>query len=405
MATVGVNPVDLDTPPPELGTPSVLVLYAPWPFRISGSKSSETLEWLTAVLPGFTGEQRLALRDVPRQIFNFDHTMEPHDFTRAKDYVRLRARATVPVWAERTRISGTLSAAATEIDFDTTDADYRVGGAVIVWGGPDQSVVISITDVTTTKLTLAAALGDTFVDPIVAPARVALISTGLKITRHSVNHIVCTISFLVSDNADVSADIGYPQYQSLDVLTESTLIVSSITENIIKPSEFIDSGFGPVVIEPSQDYVEFGQTLGFLEQDKAALWRRRQWLHSLKGRQKAFWLPTFMQDLVSLVTIGAVDTVITVEKIGLSAALGGRDLMIELNDGARYFRKINSAVDGGVGETYITISSSLGAIVTPDDIRLFSFLSKVRLNADRVDIKYRGIRLAEITIPITEVPA
>ena len=404
MATVNVEPSDLDTPPPELDALVLLILYAAWPFRIN-TASSETLEWLTNVLVGYTGEQRLALRDAPRQRFSYQHTLEPHDFTRAKDYARQNRYASVPVWFERTLVSGSIASAATEIVFDTADADYRAGGAIVIWESTDKSTVKLIDSVEATKVVLASAVGIDFTDPFVAPARIGIIVDGLTINRLSTFAVTCSMNFLIIDNADLAADVGYVQYQSLDVMTESTVVVGSVSENIVNTSEFIDSGLGMVVVEPNKDYTDFKQTLGFFEQGKAAVWRRKQWLHSLKGKQKAFWLPSFMDDLVLLVTIGAADVVVTVERLGLPAGLVGRHIMIELLDGTRYFREITVAVEGGVDEAYITIDSSLGAIVTAAEIRRFSFISKVRLETDRVEIKYRASDIAEISIPVTEVPA
>ena len=408
MAVVNVEPSDLDTPPPELDLMELLVLYTDWPFRVNVG-SSEKLEWLSDVLSGYTGEQRLALRDAPRQSFNYADTLEPHDFTRAKDFVRQNVYATVPVWFERTHVFGSLASAATVIVFDTADADYRDSSAVVIWESADKVVVRLIDTVEAGQLNLAAAVGVDFTDPFVAPARIGIIVDGLQINRQLVTVATCNIRFLITDNVDLASGTSegymYPLYEGLDVLTDSTIVVGSVSENVINTSEFIDSGLGMVAVEPIKDYTDFKQTLGFLEQGKTALWMRRQWLHSLKGKQKPFWLPSFMDDLVLLVPIGAADVVVTVERLGLPAGMIGRHIMLELNDGTQYFREITNAIEGGVGEAYITISSNLGAIVAVADVRRFSFISRVRLDTDQIEIKYRASDIAEMSAPVVEVPA
>ena len=405
MAVVNVIPLDLDAGNPELDEMVILVFIQVWPFRLNTGKSGETLEWLTDVLSGFTGEQRLALRDAPRQGFEYSHTLESHDFTRAKNYARQHTYMRVPVWAERTRLTGNLTAAATEILFDTANADYRVGSNIIVWENPDKTAVALVNTVNADKLILSAALGTDFATPIVAPLRTALVVDGLKTSRKPGAIAESNIRFLAINNIDLAGSIGYPQYQSLDVMIESTVVIGDISETIINTSEFIDSGLGPIVIERAKDYADFGQTLGFYEQGIDRLWRRRQWLHSLKGKQKSFWLPSFIDDLVLLTPIGASDTTITVERIGVPGTFVGRHIMIETTPGTRYFREITLAVDGGVDEMDLTISSSLGTAVSVESVSRFSILSKVRLNSDRVRISYLAADVVTLSVPVTEVVA
>ena len=402
MVTVTVEPVDLDIVV-DLGQPTMLVLVTPWLFSVGAPPSGETLEWRTDVLPGYTGEQRIALRDAPRQSFNYSHLLTPHEFATAKNYVRQRRYASVPAWFEHIKYVGTLAAVDTTITFDTTNADYREGGALVVFESSDKAVVVLIDTVTPTGVTLATALGQEFVNPLIAPVRHGRIVDGLKITRPPGSMVDCSIQFQATDNADLAADIGYPQYRSLDVLNELTIVLANIAENIILPTELFDSGMGVIVAEPVIDYAEFGQTVSFMEQGKAALWRRRQWLHSLKGKQKPFWLPSFKRDdLTLLEDIDSSETVLSVQHIGPASYLVGQHVMIKTEAGTEYFREITASVDGAANETDITISSSLGVAVAAADVNTFCFMSQVRLDADRIEIKYKTVDIATIVIPAVE---
>jgi hypothetical protein len=80
--------------------------------------------------------------------------------------------------------------------------------------------------------------------------RVARPVEGFSISRGKLV-IEITARFQVEDNVKLEGDAGYPQYQSLDVLTEPTARVSDISETVIQAAEYEDNGFGPVESERS----------------------------------------------------------------------------------------------------------------------------------------------------------
>ncbi|RWN30118.1 MAG: hypothetical protein EOR97_17245 [Mesorhizobium sp.] len=400
---------NLDAGEPDLGSPSMVLLYEPWPFRpLVGA--SDTLETLSEVMQSYTDEQRLALRKAPRQNPRYSVRLDPAQFSRAKDFARRRAgtRICIPIWWEGVRLAGNVSAADTEIAIDTTAGDWRVGGRLIVWENEDNFALAPIEAVEDDQVTLAAPIGADFTTPTIVPVRVARPVEGFSMGRGGKLVTEITARFRVEDNVRLEGDAGYPQYQSLDVLTEPTARVSDISENIIQAAEYQDNGFGLVEIDKQRVYVDFGQSIAFMEVGAAAVWRRRVWVHARNGKQKAFWLPSFNSDLKLTTPIGAADTVVTITRAGLLAGYLGRHVMIELKDGTRYFRQIvDAARVGAIDE--ITLSSALGASVSLSQIQWFSYLSKVRLDADAVTFNFpasgRGPLIATVSVPVMEVPA
>lgn len=401
---------DLDAGAPDLGSPAMVMLYEAWPFRPDVG-ASDTLESLTEVLPSYTKEQRIALREAPRQNPRYTVRLDPAQFSRAKDFNRRRAgtQICVPIWWEGIRLAGNVLAADTEISIDTTAGDWRVGGRLIVWQNEDNYAVALIAAVATYKVTLLAPIGIDFTAPTIAPVRVARPVEGFSISRARKLSVDVVARFQVEDNIRLQGDAGYPLYLSLDVLTEPTARVSDIAENIVQAAEYEDNGFGLVVPERQRNYADFGQTIAFLEEGVAAIWRRRNWLHLRNGKQKAFWLPSFNSDLKLVAPIGPADTVVIVKRAGLPVGYLGRHVMIELKDGTRYFRQIIAAVRSGANDQ-VTFSSSLGAAVTAAQILWFSFISKVRLDSDAVTFSFpaagrNGPVIGTLSAPVTEVPA
>ncbi|RWE48538.1 MAG: hypothetical protein EOS79_08360 [Mesorhizobium sp.] len=401
---------NLDAGAPDLESPEMVLIYEPWPFRPDVG-ASETLESLTDLMQSYTEEQRIALRKAPRQNPRYTVRLDPPQFSQAKDFARRRAstQISIPIWWQGVRIAGNVSAADTEISIDTTLGDWRVGGRLIVWQSEDNYALSLITAVAVDKVTLLAPIGADFTVPTIVPVRVARPVEGFNISRARKLSVDVTARFQVEDNVKLTGDAGYPQYQSIDVLTEPTARISDISENIIQAGEYQDNGFGIVPLERQREYVDYGQAIAFLEEGLAAVWRRYVWMHARNGRRKPFWLPSFNSDLKLMAPIGAADTVITVKRAALPAGYIGRHVMIELKNGTRYFRQIVAAAR--VGDTdQVTLNTSLGGAVSSSQILWFCYLSKVRLDADAVTFNFVASGrdkplVATVSVPVMEVPS
>lgn len=372
-----------------------------WPFRPQ-APVLERLAWLTDVMGSRTGEQRLKLRNVPRQSLDYDHRLDADQFSRAKAFVRRNGAVLVdaPVWPEAAWL-GAVAADATSLSVDTTAADWREGGHLVVWESDSKFAVLEIDTVSSGSIALSDPVGIAFTRAEVMPVRSAYIADGLSIARGS-TFVDASLSILVTDNVDLSAS-DYPQYESLDVVTERTIMVSDISEHVVRSVEMVDNGFGPVALETRRNYADFGQALGFIENGPAAVWRRRRWLHSLGGKQKPFWLPAWNMDLSLQDPLGSSDTVASVRSISPAATYVGRHVMVLLHDGTRFLRSITNAVPDGDNDD-ITLSASLGQAVTAAEIASFCFLSKVRLDSDVVSIEHRDTGLSAVTVPVMESP-
>ncbi|TGT72903.1 hypothetical protein EN802_13570 [bacterium M00.F.Ca.ET.159.01.1.1] len=400
---INVVPQGFDAGAPDLAHVDLLILYQLWPFRPE-IPTQETLEWLTDMLPSYTGEQRIALRPAPRQTFAYSFKLKPPALAKAKAFAqrRIGTPLSIPVWIEQQDV-GPIDSADTTIACDTTWGDWRIGVGVMIWSDYETFTTAIITDVADDLLTLLGPVGMSFSRAVIAPIRSALAIEGIQ-ARRDTTYADASGKFQSLDNVFLEGDAGYPTYLGLDVLDESPKLIADINETIVRASEYVDNGFGPVIAEHLTTYPDFGQSLGFHEFRGARLWRRRVWLHSLMGKQKAFWLPSFNMDLALQATIGATDTVITVKSVGPASFYGGRQIAIFLKNGTKFFRQINSAATAGANDN-LTISSALGQSVAVADIGVLCFMSKVRLNADAVTLDHQFEDASTVSVPVTEVPA
>ncbi|MEL6208674.1 MAG: hypothetical protein AAFR44_00525 [Pseudomonadota bacterium] len=300
----------------------------------------ERLDWLTRILPGRGAEQRVALRGLPREVLVLRCRLDQAG--RAEAIQRLRrgsaGKWTVPVWG-------------------------RIGA--------DGSLV----------------------------NREAVLTGQAEVSRERRGRSVVALEFTLDAAADDGAS-PFAQYLGSDVVTDAHVLRQAAAEGVSQVVSYIDSGVGPIVPEIVRSYVQEPQTLSFVDHGHDARLRRRRWLYTIRGRQRAFWLPSWGGELVLQGDVGSGATVLSVAAVGNPADLIGRHVMIDL-PGAPIFRRIDAASDAGGGVYSLTIAA-LGAAVPA--ATLVHLMTLVRLDTDQVEMRHLTTR-TETVAPVVEVPA
>uniref|UniRef100_A0AAU8GRU9 Tail assembly protein n=1 Tax=Pseudomonas phage PAKlein3 TaxID=3230132 RepID=A0AAU8GRU9_9VIRU len=375
-----------------------------WPF-MPQIKHREALEWLTDVIPSFNNEQRLALRAAPRQAFTHEFQLDTYQFSRAKAIATQWAHRVygIPVWAELTRV-GPLAQGITEIQVDTTVADYRSDDIIIIWQDDVKNSAVEIGAVLPDRVQLKLPLDRSFLDAYVAPLRFARTPSGVQFRRSNRDITIASTEFLVTANKDLGGSIGLPQYRGKDVLTDRTVLVGDLNERISRSIDQMDNGSGPVSVDIKNSWVDSAKSITFDLLDRQERWRARRWLHSLRGKQKAFWLPTWNPDLILLEDVGSAGTTLTVSPVGYPLYYGVKDIMIQLKNGTQIFSRVLGGATDPNGNEILSLDGPVGVDFTVQEVEFICFLSHVRLNSDRIDIRHDYAGRAVTSIPVVETP-
>lgn len=377
-----------------------------WPFP-AAQEITEVLEWRTDVLQARAGEQRIALRSHPREIVTFQHRCDALGMARAAELVRagFATEWRVPLWHMAVQPTADVAQGATEIAVDASVAELRAGDAVaIAVDGRDASVA-EIASVEADRLILVEPIAAQLPAATVAaqriavmPVRAAILSAPVEIARRRQNDGMVTATFLLRDASDLTAPV-LPTYLGRLVQTDPSLTRSPLTANLRRAVEYVDTGFGPVVVEPLRDLFERGEAITLKAQGMTERWALRRWIWSLHGRQASFWLPTWGRELQLRAAMTSGSTLMRVAPLTELAGYVERAIVLEMPSGLR-FRTINAAVADGADHR-LTLSSNLGepvAIGTRVHV-----LTLVRSDADRIEIRH-GSLASEVTLPVVEVP-
>jgi hypothetical protein len=376
-----------------------------WPFPAAESVS-EVLEWRTDVLQARAGEQRIALRSLPREIVTFQHRCDALAMARAAELARARFAGDwlVPLWHMAQQPTMDLTQGDLDIPLDTSAADFRAEGfAAIALDGGDAALV-EIIAIQPDRLILAeplilpaAAMTISAGRVTVAPLRIGILAAAVEFVRRRQNDGTVSATFLLRDAPDLTPPV-LPSYLGSSVQTDPSLTRAPLSASLRRAVEYVDNGFGPVVIEPLRDVFERGETITLKAQSASKRQALRRWLWSLRGRQASFWLPTWGRELQLQAAMTSGSAQMRVTPVAELAAYVGRKILLEMPGGLR-FRTITAAVAEGAIHR-LTISSNLGEPV-PLGTKLH-FLTLVRSDADRVEIQH-GAVASEVTLPVVEV--
>lgn len=387
---------------PEVGGPLPLLF---WPFPVA-QEITEVLEWRTDVLTSRAGEQRIALRPRPREIVTFRHRLDALGMARTAELVRAAFASDwhVPLWHMALQPNADLAQGANEILLDTGLADFRMGDAAVVAIDGCEAMAVAIASVQADRLILAEPLVLHLPDMTVAarritvaPVRAGVLTSAVEITRRRQGHGTVTASFLLRDAPDLAAP-ALPTYLGRPVQTDPSLVRRPLTASLRRAVEYVDNGFGPVVVEPMRDVFERSETITLKAQGPAARHALRRWLWSLRGRQASFWLPTWGCELQLRATMTSGSVLMRVAPVASLSAYVGRAILMEMPSALR-FRTITAAIAEGADHR-LTLSSNLGEPV-PLTTKVH-FLTAMRADADRVEIRH-GAVASEVILPVVEV--
>ena len=370
-----------------------------WPFPAQ-MPVTEVLEWSTDVLVTEAAEQRIALRTAPRSTLTLSHLLDATGLAEAAELGRAGPLddGSLPLWHLARPATALVDAADLTVFVDTTDGAFDGAAQATLAADGGRAHLIEIAAVLPDRLELAAAAGVSLMRAIVTPVGTAFLARPVEIDRRRQGLGTATASFTLRSSDGSAAASPYPQHQGLDVLTNPAVLRQPLAETLGQTVEAIDNGYGPIVLEPVLTHVQRRSTITLIDRGSARLTRRR-WLLSLRGRQRAFWLPTWGRELVLQATATSGATSIVVAPFADPSVWFGRHLMIDHPTGP-VFREITAAAWDALGIRLSIAAPGKGiALGTP-----IHLLVKVRSDADRIELIH-GPNRSELALPLIETPS
>ncbi len=365
----------------------------------------EALEWKTDIIKSFSGEQRIRLRDAPRQIFSMESVIENNQYTKLKaiSYQWAHRVFAVPVWTDAVFVSS-IAAGATNIYIDTQNRDFRDADILIVWKSADDFEAIETISVFSDHVELKLPVSKHFVNALVIPARFANTLSGLSFSRDSDAQIKLSANYTVRKNKNLESISFLSTYKSVPVLLDRPISSNNLTDLYIRDVDVFDNDSSAVLLDVKSSKVNVTSKMTFMTFDKLKAFQYRQFIHYLHGKQKTFFIPSWHDEFEILADFSNTATSLIIRNTGFTLYYENQFLYVETISGQRAFCRILSSSVTNDGDEQLNLDAMIGFSATVSQIKICCLLKYVRQDSDTVSIRHDVADEFSFDLNLLEVP-
>ena len=405
---------------------------ATWSIRIDGLRLqawtlppnwseplTETLAWLTDVQIAIAGTvTRTPLREAPHRSWEFAVLADRVE-RRWVEYALFDWTARVwalPVFVDTTHLRAPLAAGVTEIPVDTAGLDFAVGSLAMLWRDVATYELVEVAQIANGRMTLRAPTRRAWpVGTRLMPCRTARLTDAPELRRHTDRLMSTQLRFEATEPCDWPPALPATRYRGFPVLEHRPDETRDPSAILARRFDLLDSDVGRTQIDDASGLAWTTQSHAWRLFGRTERAAHRSLLYGLQGRAEALWLPTWTDDLDVIETIGETALTLTVAVCGVSRSLrqqaGRRHVRIELTDGTVFYRAIEASseltlANGDLAER-LRLDAALGRTITPERVRLVSWLALVTLAGDTVELRHHADSdgLLDCAVSFAGIPA
>jgi hypothetical protein len=375
---------------------------------------NETLSWLTDVAEALTGaEQRIALRKNPRQSFDVRYLVDGNDRQRLQNLFLDWADNFfgLPLWHEHVKLTANVSAGTTTYAISgANDCDFRVGGLAVIFQDSSTYDVVEITSITNTLLNAVSGSVNAYsTGAMVVPLRIAVLKSTVSGVRHPNNLEEFSMIFEVTDNntgvVTESTTPGFwSTYNSKVLFDDPNYIVSTMQQDYNRRVHRIDNGTGLIEQQSLWDRGKRSHAKGFILRTREELMTFRRLLSALRGKQKSFYIPTFIEDVTVVATLTSGASTMDIqaqEYVRLARNRLPHSIMrITFTGLTQLVRTVQSSATVSTTVERLTLDTTWPSTKTAAEVLRVEFYELVRFDTDDIVITHERIGRARSTTPL-----
>lgn len=366
---------------------------------------SERLAFRTEALPARTREEQtratlvspkrslefaLGLQGTERQLFN------------GQLWSTRKGEWYLPIWTDGLPLPAALAIDDIVLTLDTTGRDFTDGGALVFRGEAASDVeIVEIFAIVGTTVTLVDGVTHAWpAGTVVFPARRARLDESFSGAAFTGSVMLGRMRFVFTEPSDWPALAPAVTYRGFPVLTTRPHTGRDPETDSTLVTDELDDGIGPPAVFDWVGMPLQRQTHDWWLPSRAAIAEFRGLVYALQGKRNSIWVPTWLDDLTIVASLGSSATALRVAFSGYTANLFGetnrRDLRIELKSGAVHYRRVDasSVISASIEE--LTLSSALGVAIAVSDVLQISFLSLCRSDSDLFQLEWWTGEFAEV---------
>ena len=360
----------------------------------------ETLMWKTNVFISFDGsERREAIRQFPRLSYNYRIPVNA-EFKRSHVYHAVSKGIAmndwlIPMWWEFQYVE---ISAGKVLTVDSRPWPLEVGDRLFIVDYVKQQnfLVSEITALTNTQITVMDTI-PAMQRPIGMPIRVGYIDN--RASLQTIGGFIgeADILFTLSEPVRMTTD---ERFGGTPVYNEPYLIGGGVVKQVAQTVSTVD--YGRLVARRERwTMPKAYYQMGFRQHNLCDHAGFRKFLHQQRGRERAFWLPSFETDLVPVRDDTEVGTTLKVRDYSYNDTDMHRScIAIKDVKGNWHYRRI-TANNTTAGVVSLTLDTALA--LRHGQINYISYLGKHRITGDRIQIEHGQGRRKECSLRVAEI--
>jgi hypothetical protein len=331
----------------------------------------------------------------------FTHTLSDYQYQGARALIRSATdgRFLIPDWPLAINVGAVSSGSHVSVDYGSPYAELTDGDLALLWESVDKYEPVVIESADSADGFVLDSSAASYESAYLIPLREAIAPDGLDTDRAAGPVLQSSIEFILTDSTD-QGQSSYPKYLGDDIIDDCPVIASAtFSEPIQYEFDEVDPGVGYPSLFRSRTPSLEKFSMRWHVFTPADVYTLRRFVHSRRGKWKAFWLPSYRPDLQLAQSIGPSDTSLTVYAPAGVTDLG--DDTFDVQIAGLYNKRITSySVSGGT--LILNFSGSLG--VSLGTSAKVSYLRKVRFDADRIEFNHSANAGVICSVPCVEVP-
>ena len=368
-----------------------------WPVMCDWERGvQEVLAWSTNILQAdATGStQHRALRPAPHRGFAFEVVAGSQERRVAEMLLAGHGGIwQLPLFPDVQWLNAALPSASGEIECATVGFDFVEGGKALLYTSVNKFELVDIDAIESDRIVLDLPTAATYgPGSRLYPVRRARVQA--RAEERLLNHDAGRrrLAFDIDEPCDWPVLASPTQYLGHLVLDARPDESEDPTSSYSRLVQTVDYDTGLPLVHDLAGVALRAQKSDWKLYGRAQHSWFRSLLYTLTGRQTPIWLPSWSRDLLPAAAVAGGSTSLSIEWAGYTLfgkdKPNRKDLRIELNDGAVFYRRITNAVEAGETET-LTLSASLDAgSITPGRIRQISFMALSTLASDEIEIDH-----------------
>jgi len=374
-----------------------------WPLR-------ESMAFRTDIIPSLSGkDRRAALRAEPRQGFLLNMKLDGDDRRRLHPFLLDLTDNTfgLPLFHEEVRLTAAISAGAVAFPVaGADDIDMRIGGLALVFTDAATFDVGTVSTVTDTLITVTDLTVNAYpIGTKVMPLRTVMLRRAVRGSRvpGDLEKFSMVVVSIDNETGAIAGDTtpGFWSTFGGRVLFDDCNVVSGeVREEFERRVHVFDNDTGLVKQATTWDLGKRRHPKSFTLRSRAEIKQFRRLMRGLNGPQKAFWIPTFADDLRPVTGHSIGGATIDVAFIGYTRYVRDRQPMATMRltytDGTTTERTVSSSAEVSATVERLTISVTWPANRSLGEIVRIEFFELARFDADEFIIEHERVGLARV---------